>query len=299
MSESWLSQQERGSPLLMQLITWITLRIGRSAGRIFLVPISLYFLIFSRRARAASRLYLRRALARNPTWLDLYRHYFCFSATILDRLYFLSGRQDYFEIAVHGVESVQETLRQGRGCVLLGAHLGSFEVLRSLAVQFGKVPFAILMHVDNAQKMNAIMNSLNPALADSIISMGSPDGLLRAKEVIEAGGIVGILGDRTRPGDKTLSCQFFGDTASLPDGPLSFASIMHAPVAFGIGLYRGGRRYDVYFEMLAESLDAPRAQRREIIQGYLQQYVSRLEHYCRIAPYNWFNFYDYWIPASR
>ncbi|MFH2211894.1 MAG: lipid A biosynthesis acyltransferase [Pseudomonadota bacterium] len=294
MSQSWLSQKERGSPFLMHLITWITLRLGRPAGRILLVPISLYFLLFSHRARNASRLYLRRALARKPHWLDLYRHYFCFSATILDRLYFLSGRQDYFEIEVHGLEPIQQTLRQGRGCVLLGAHLGSFEVLRSLAVQFGEVPFAILMHIDNAQKMNAIMNTLNPALADSIISMGSPDGLLRAKEVIDAGGIVGILGDRTRPGDKTLPCDFFGAEAHLPDGPLSFASIMHAPVVLGIGLYRGGRRYEVHFELLAESLDAPRVERREIIQAHLQHYVSRLEHYCRIAPYNWFNFYDYW-----
>jgi predicted LPLAT superfamily acyltransferase len=298
-SQSWLSQEERGSPLLMHLITWITLKLGRPAGRVLLVPISLYFLLFSRRARAASRLYLRRALARKPRWLDIYRHYFCFSATILDRLYFLSGRHGHFEIDVHGVESVQQKLREGRGCVLLGAHLGSFEVLRSLAVQFGEVPFAILMHVDNAQKMNAIMNSLNPALADSIISMGSPDGLLRAKEVIEAGGIVGILGDRIRPGDKTLTCRFFDADAELPEGPLSFASIMHAPVVLGIGLYRGGRRYEVHFEILAQSLDAPRAQRREIIQGHLQQYVSRLEHYCRVAPYNWFNFYDYWASASR
>ncbi|PWB49724.1 MAG: lipid A biosynthesis acyltransferase [Nitrosomonadales bacterium] len=297
MSQSWLSQEERGSPLLMRLITWITLRLGRPAGRVLLVPISLYFLLFSRRARAASRLYLRRALARKPGWLDLYRHYFCFSATILDRLYFLSGRHDYFEIEVHGAESIQKTLRQGRGCVLLGAHLGSFEVLRSLALQFGQVPFAILMHVDNARKMNAIMNSLNPALADSIISMGSPEGLLRAREVIEAGGIVGILGDRIRTGDKTLPCRFFGTAANLPDGPLSFASITHAPVVLGIGLYRGGRRYEVHFEMLAESLAAPRAQRREIIQGHLQHYVSRLEHYCRSAPYNWFNFYDYWQTA--
>lgn len=294
MSQSWLSQEERGSPFLMRLITWITLKLGRPAGRMLLAPISLYFLLFSRRARAASSLYLGRALARKPNWLDLYRHYFCFSATILDRLYFLSGRHAYFDIDVHGLEDIQAALRQGRGCVLLGAHLGSFEVLRSLAVRFGEVPFAILMHTDNAHKMNAIMNALNPALADSIIAMGAPDGLLRAKEVIEAGGIVGILGDRVRPGDKALPCKFFGSDAALPEGPLSFASIMHAPVALGIGLYRGGRRYEVHFEMLADSLEAPRAERREIIQEHLQHYVSRLEHYCRSAPYNWFNFYDYW-----
>jgi predicted LPLAT superfamily acyltransferase len=69
---------------------------------------------------------------------------------------------------------------------------------------------------------------------------------------------------------------------------------MHAPGLLCLGLYRGKRRYDVHFELLTEAIDVPRARRREAIHGYLQQYVSRLEHYCRLAPYNWFNFYDYW-----
>lgn len=294
MSRTWLGQRERGSLLLMRIITWITLNLGRSAGRLLLVPISLYFLLFSSKARQASRLYLRRALDRQPGWIDLYRHYFCFSATILDRLYFLSDRHDYFDVKVHGEDALHEYLARGQGCVLLGAHLGSFEVLRTLAARFGKVPFAVLMHTGNAHKMNAIMNSLNPEMAASIISMGAPDALLRAQEVIQAGGMIGMLSDRVRPGDKTLTCKFFGLDAALPDGPLAFASITHAPVFLCLGLYRGGRRYDVHFELLAERIEAPRARRREAIHGYLQQYLSRLEHYCRIAPYNWFNFYDYW-----
>lgn len=294
MSRTWLGQRERGSLFLMRLITWITLHLGRPAGRLLLVPISLYFLLFSDKTRQASRLYLRHALAREPHWSDLYRHYFCFSATILDRLYFLSGRHDYFDVEIHGIEPLMQYLERGQGCVLLGAHLGSFEVLRTLAVKFGKVPFAMLMHTDNAAKMNTIMNGINPEMAECIISMGSPDALLRAREVIEQGGMIGMLSDRVRPGDKTLPCRFFGADAALPDGPLAFASIMHAPVVLCLGLYRGGRRYDVHFEVLAEHIDAPRARRRAAIHGYLQQYVSRLEHYCRLAPYNWFNFYDYW-----
>jgi predicted LPLAT superfamily acyltransferase len=297
-NQAWLGQRERGSPLLMRVITWIALKLGRPFSRVLLVPISLYFLLFSIKARRASRLYLQRALGRDAGWLDFYRHYFCFSATILDRLYFLSGRHAEFDISVHGAEALHDYLKQGRGCVLLGAHLGSFEALRALAAQLGKVPFAVLMHIDNAQKMNVIMNNVNPEMASSIIAMGSPDAMLRAKEIIDAGGMIGMLGDRVRPGDKTLPCNFFGETALLPDGPLTFASIMQAPVVMCFGLYRGGRRYDVHFEVLAEKLDAARPQRRAAIQKYLQHYADRLEHYCRIAPYNWFNFYDYWNPAN-
>jgi predicted LPLAT superfamily acyltransferase len=30
------------------------------------------------------------------------------------------------------------------------------------------------------------------------------------------------------------------------------------------------------------------------MRQWLQAYVARLEHYCRLSPYNWFNFYDFW-----
>jgi len=26
----------------------------------------------------------------------------------------------------------------------------------------------------------------------------------------------------------------------------------------------------------------------------MQHYADRLTHYCRLAPYNWFNFFDFW-----
>jgi predicted LPLAT superfamily acyltransferase len=173
-SQNWLGQRERGSPFLMRVISWIALKLGRPFSRVLLVPISLYFLLFSIKARRASRLYLQHALGRDAGWLDFYRHYFCFSATILDRLYFLSGRHAEFDITVHGAEALHDYLKQGRGCILLGAHLGSFEALRALAAQLGKVPFAVLMHVDNAQKMNAIMNSLNPEMASSSLPWALP-----------------------------------------------------------------------------------------------------------------------------
>ena len=34
--------------------------------------------------------------------------------------------------------------------------------------------------------------------------------------------------------------------------------------------------------------------RDALIEQSVRSYVARLEHYCRLAPYNWFNFYDYW-----
>ena len=69
---------------------------------------------------------------------------------------------------------------------------------------------------------------------------------------------------------------------------------MHCPVIIFFGLYRGGNRYDIYFELLAQEISLDRENRTEEIRAWMQRYVDRLEHYARLAPYNWFNFYPFW-----
>jgi predicted LPLAT superfamily acyltransferase len=65
-----------------------------------------------------------------------------------------------------------------------------------------------------------------------------------------------------------------------------------------LGVYRGGNRYDLHFERLIEKPRLERAQRDEVIRQWAALYASRLEHYCRMAPFNWFNFYDFWAEAD-
>jgi predicted LPLAT superfamily acyltransferase len=68
------------------------------------------------------------------------------------------------------------------------------------------------------------------------------------------------------------------------------------PVVLGFGLYRGGNRYDLCFEAFQERFETSRAQRGAAVGGLIQRYARRLEHHARAAPYNWFNFYDFWHP---
>jgi predicted LPLAT superfamily acyltransferase len=96
------------------------------------------------------------------------------------------------------------------------------------------------------------------------------------------------------PGEKTVRCQFFGQEAAFPAGPLLLAALAECPVILFFGLYRGGNRYDVHFETLAERIVLEPRRRQQQIAGWVQRYADRLEHYARLAPYNWFNFYDYW-----
>jgi len=92
---------------------------------------------------------------------------------------------------------------------------------------------------------------------------------------------------------------FLGEKTTLPTAPFRIALMLKRPVVLMLGLYRGGNRYEIYFEKLFDPAMVTRAERPLAIEKALHLYAARLEHYCRQAPYNWFNFYDFWRTHPR
>ncbi len=290
----WTDLPERGSPALLRAITWIALHIGRRIARLFLYPITLYFLITARTARRVSYDYLKRILGRAIHWWDVFRHLHCFGATLLDRVYLLRGDFAQFDVTVHGNDLVHRQIEKGNGCILIGSHLGSFEVLRAICVTQQRFPLKVLMDIEHNQNLTRFLDGLNPEIANTVIVPDRPDTLLRVKENLDAGFFVGMLGDRATANEKTTRCQFLGEAAEFPAGPMLLASVMHCPVVLFFGLYRGENRYEIHFEHFADDIILNRDRRADDVQMWTQRYVERLEYYARLAPFNWFNFYPFW-----
>lgn len=295
MSTGWLGQRERGSVAAMRAITRASLALGRGAGRLLLYPVCLYFVLFSVAARRGSRAYLARVLGRRAGLREVLRHYHAFASTLHDRIFLLTGQLERFEFEFHGLPEFEAAMASGRGCVLLGAHLGSFEAMRALALRTRKLPLSVLMYQDNAAKTESILREIAPQVAERVIALGRPDTLLRVRECLERGEAVGILGDRVLAGDKAVRCDFLGSPARFPLGPLLVPVLFEAPVVLFFGLYLGGNRYAIHFERFeCEAAGAGRGERASRLAPCVERYAQRLEHYCRLAPYNWFNFYDFW-----
>ncbi|MDD4929311.1 MAG: acyl-CoA synthetase [Gallionella sp.] len=293
-ASAWAQTPERSNMLMLRLMTWLSLRLGRGISRLVLHPIALYFLLFSPASRRASNRYLVRALGRPARWRDLYRHFFTFAATIHDRVYLVNRRFDLFDFEVHGEDILR--LADGHGLFLMGAHLGSFEVIRALGRMDAGLRVVMLMHEDNAQKINAMLGAINREAVQDIIGLGHIDSMLRVRERLDEGCVVGMLVDRT-PGNDTLSpVQILGCRANLPSGPFRMAALLRRPVVFMTGLYMGGNRYVIHFDVLADFSSAERGTRDALVQAAISRYAGLLDQYCRKAPYNWFNFFDFWPP---
>lgn len=295
---SWLRTPERSNMTMLRVMSWISLRLGRRAGRFFLHPIAIYFLVFSPVNRRASRNYLNRALGRAAVWTDMYRHFLCFAATIHDRIYLINRRFDLFDIEIVGKEAIRKQLAEGKGLFLMGAHMGSFEVIRAIGRQVPDLRVVMTMHEENAQKINTMLSAINPEAGQDIIGLGHIDSMLKVRERLEDGTVVGMLADRTLGEEDMLYLDMLGTPAGFPTGPFRMAALLRRPVMFMAGIYLGGNRYRIHFEPLADFSDIPRGQRGKATQAAIRQYAKLLEHHCRATPYNWFNFFDFWESAQ-
>jgi len=292
----WKHRPEGGGRAAIRLIAAIARHGGRGIARLCLYPITAYFLLVRGAERRASRAYLGRALGRRAGLWDVARHIHTFAATILDRLFLLGGRMDLFTIHTEGTGQLLDCLDQGRGVLLFGAHLGSFDALRALGRQRPDLKLRVLLDRAHNAAITELLAELDPGLAAGIIDAGQ-DGstvVLAIRQALDEGAMVALLVDRTRPGEAALPAPLLGAPAAFPSAPWLIASVLKAPVMLAFGLYRGGNRYDLLFEPFASTVEVPRAQRTEALSALVHRYAGRLEHHLRSAPWNWFNFYDFW-----
>jgi len=234
-------------------------------------------------------------LGRPARLREVAHHLYTFAATILDRVFFLGGQFDRFDVRVHGADLL---LGRQQGTLLLSAHHGSFDALRALGAAHGQLPLRVLMYPQHNSFITGLFAALNPALAQTIIPLGGVDSLLKVNDALQRGEMVGMLGDRIAESEKVTCCRLLGAETLFPAGPALLAAVTGAPVVLVFGLYRGGNRYDVFLEAFGVTQQLPRAEREAAIQQWTQRYAERLEYYVRLAPYNWFNFYDYWNDAA-
>lgn len=296
----WSASAERSNLLALRVMAWIAMTLGRRVARWVLLPITAYFVLFAPAARRQSRRYLTRALDRAPTLADGWRHVHAFASVALDRLYFVRGAMHAFELTITGGELVDQTLAEGQGAFLLGAHLGSFEALSAVGSSRPGMRVAMVMYPDNARMIHSVLRSVAPDFELGIIAIGRAGSTLAIRDWLDGGGLAGLLGDRFAPGESSrhagVERPFLGAPARFSDGPLRLAQLLRRRVLFMVGLYRGGNRYDVRFETLADFRQpaADAAAREQALQQALDAYVARLQTLAREAPYNWFNFHDFW-----
>jgi predicted LPLAT superfamily acyltransferase len=293
-------RKEGGGRFAIWLIVTIGLKLGRPVARSLLYPITLYFYFRRPFERRVSYGFLARVFGRPASALEVMRHIHRFASTILDRVFLLAGDFSRFDVRIHGIEELISRIRPDKGVLLLGSHVGSFEVLRVAAAERRDASLCVVLDRQQTPAMTQLLEAINPQVGRMVIdASGDPmDVLLALGEAIGKGQVVAMLADRARAHETTAAIDLLGAPAAFPVAPFRLGSVLQVPIVLCFGMYRGGNRYDLYFEAFSEGLALPRRGAAAELRCLVQRYVARLEHHVRHDPYNWFNWYDIWNSAE-
>jgi predicted LPLAT superfamily acyltransferase len=196
-------------------------------ARLTLIPFVLHFLLFGRKARAASRQYLQRVLAQPVGFRQLFRHYFTFATVAMDRFFLLKERYGLYETRNHGEELLHEILKSGQGCLLLGAHMGSFEILRALGTA---------NHVDcragdvRGQCAHGEHGGARDQseIAKCIIPLGRFDSMLKSRSACRT-TMDRDTGRSHADAGRDAGVTFLGEKTQLPTAPFRIALMLKSP----------------------------------------------------------------------
>ncbi len=301
----WSRLAERGGITGLRLVAAACRLVGARAAKLLLYPAVAYFFLTGAAARRASQDYFARlrrfagdrASTPRPGWATSFRHMMAFAESGLHKLAAWMGRGGTIDVRFPERARLEALLASGKGAMLLSAHLGNLEMSRALFAAERRVAVNAVVYNDHAPAFQRALMEASPQYAVNLIQVPEigPDTCIDLKERIDRGELLVIVGDRTPAAEngRISTVDFLGAPASFAHGPYMLAAVLECPVYLFFCVQEGDR-YCTYFEPFAERIELPRKSREAALREYVRRYARRLEELCLRAPYQWFNFYDYW-----
>jgi len=286
--------------------------LGRHIFSILLFPVAVYFILVRPDSRRASLDFLRahyqffpEKWSAKPGYWHVVKHFQQFAEAILDKLLAWSADMSIDEFDVQNTKSVDALMHDKRGRLIIGTHLGNLEYCRGFIQRFDGKAINILLYDKHAGNFVSMIQRLNPDSRLNIFQVDELDvaTLLRLKDRVDRGEWVFIAGDRTplTGAKRTVNASFLGREAPFPIGPYVLAKALACPVNLMFAYrYNKNGRSRIYFEVVpfSDKVELSRKQKETDLQRYAQQFASELQSQCATAPYQWFNFYDFWASSA-
>jgi predicted LPLAT superfamily acyltransferase len=299
-STHWAQLNELSFVAGMRFLFFVFRIFGHWPFRVCLYPVLFWYVVMCAAPRQASQNYLQRIKKYVPVrshFFGVFQHFSAFAESILEKMMLWGGLYPTEQVHYFGQQHFHDSVANQRGALLICSHMGNLELCRVLSRQFPTLKMTVLVHTKHAQAFNRMMGKLDPRSQLDLLQVTeiSPNTAMLLAQRIEQGGLVVIAGDRVPVGNSanSLRANFLGEPANFPIGPYVLASILRCPAFMLFSLKVKGQA-QIHFELLSQSIRLPRKNRALGAQEYLNMYIARLEHYCQLAPLQWFNFFDFW-----
>ncbi|MCF0241102.1 MAG: hypothetical protein HUK25_00600 [Treponema sp.] len=311
----WSEQKETvSSSRPIKLLLSLLKHLPNAVVNCLAYPVAFFYYLFSKRGRHESRVFQKKLKeftnGEVPKIISPYKSILSFSIAFLEKLAGWLGKIEYDQLITHDddCQELIERLEQGKGALLFTSHLGNSELLRSLT-SFNRtgvskaIPVNVLMEIHAAEIFFQTLKEVNPGFTMNTIDTHDigPETIEHMQECIDRGELVVVAGDRTAATSKErfLRKKFLGQEADFPYGVYLIATLLEAPVYYIFGLRDKttsiNSKNHMYVERSKIDLNCTRKERENKINALCDEFISKIEHYCIQYPYQWYNFYNFWL----
>ncbi|HEX6891861.1 MAG TPA: lipid A biosynthesis acyltransferase [Chryseolinea sp.] len=286
--------KSKGTPLGYRIFVFVIRTFGLSPAYVLLRFVAFYYLIFSWSSSKHIYHYFRHfhRYGRLRSILSIYRNYYVFGQTILDKVVVMAGIDNKFTYDFDGEENLRQIVKGGRGGILLSGHVGNWEaaghLLRRLDTRINVVMYDgehqqikdYLQQVTGGRNLNVIL--IKPDMSH-VYAMG---------EALQKNELICLHADRYLEGNKTVVKRFLGEEAHFPQGPFLLSSTFKVPVSVVFAFKESPTHYHFYgSDLLERSKDESKA---DFMDRLLSNFTQELEQKVKIYPEQWFNYFNFW-----
>ena len=285
--------KSRGTPLGYKIFVWILNKLGVLPAYFVLRFVAVYYFFFSYKSSKAIYYYFHNRLGYSAikSFCKIYRNYYLFGQSIIDKVVLMSGIPNNFKIEFDGEENLKKIAALNKGGLLLSAHLGNWEIAGYLFKRLN-TKINIVMFDGEEQKIKEYMGSVTGEKTVNIILIKNDmSHIYEISDAFQKNEIVCMHADRFIEGNKTASIDFLGEKARFPMGPFVLAAKFKVPVSFVYSMKENSLQYHFFASPIKNYSGVDRnAVMMEMQTDYVKELENKVLHY----PEQWYNYYYFW-----
>lgn len=203
------------------------------------------------------------------------------------------------EVVSLGRDNVLAAVEKRCGVLAVTGHMGMWQLAPFLA-EFRGLP---MFYQAMAQEPNPMVQEFEQRFRERfriIYTNESPFSVLKLAQVLREGAVVGLQIDRRLGGQPTIELPFCGRTAWFPMGPALLARATGAPMVPSFFMVETGKRGPRrVFHHLEPPIEVEHTRNRDAdITKAMTKLVAVYEHFVKLYPTQWYQFYDFFAPPE-
>ncbi len=284
--------KSKGNKLSYQIFIYVIKKGGLRPAYLLLYVVALYFFLFSTKSTKASYQFQRHKMgfSRWTSVLNVYRNYYAFGQSIIDKIVTLAGLPNNFSFEFNGEQDLLDMIAQGKGGILLSAHLGNWEIAGHLFSRLKTRIHIVMYDAEHAWVKQVMENATGTKKMNAILIKPDLSHIYAIQAALDNREFVCMHADRFLPGNPTQEISFLNEPAAFPQGPFLLGSTFQVPVSFVFAF----KTSNSHFKLSATPPKIYPKKNQNGVEIAMEEFVSVLEEKVKQYPLQWYNYYYFW-----